>query len=975
MKKGLLVLLAISCMALTPLVSQQVKASEDIAVGQATTLEEKVLVAKNNLSLNIDLDNVVTSIVLPKTGLYKSVITWSSSNEAVATIDEANGRAVIVRPAVGQDSVKVTLTANVSITEKGVKEELNKEFVLTILPLQNETEIVEAPFSEDFNSYATGEEISEYLNWNLKSGDGVTEIVDSVPNNNVVNNNKVLKINSTKTASNINYVTSLYATGNIVFEGYVMYYGEINGVYFDLGANNAFGPSFGLTHEYFYYAQNGDRALDSSVAAPKEGVWTKFRIEVNNAVRTYSLSLYSFDGQGGLISVGRNIAYASSNRFTNQLRIRLKGGDKLGAVYFSSAVVDQTSNVPVNDSYNPNRTHGIGKIDGFQESVLYINGEEVTYDRGFEVYNRFDPSMKYTQGTDYTISSKELVLSDSVVENTYTITLLETGEVKELKQVVYKEDATSLPYIENFKGSHLAVTVDPITNIISTTGTITISGQVRRDDGKIYYALLNSSETIPTKEQIKTGDSSYVKYGSVEQTTRDISIELANLTLKQEYNLFVFVENANGSSEIYSKKNITEVINITTCEEFYDMTVNVNTYKNEFKLMNDLDFADYNWISDVSNSLKFEGTLDGQGHTISNLNITSPYRKAAIFFEITNATVKNLVFTDCSVSGLQDTALIAGFSNGGTIENIAISNTKITYNQNEGSEGYFAMIVGRLQKETTNMKNISIVNSSIDCNKYSGALTGNVNKGTNCILNVSNIYCDIKITCEGAAVGLIGRNRGTTNIDNAIVYLDVPFVKKEVAVVAGHNKEGGKLNVSNLIGKLTISEITQPTYFNNFIGSHDANTSSYTFSNVYFFKVDYSHISEDIIANNYSRTAGTVLTENSNMTQQWWEQNTFITSFETNSIWNYDAVTQRPVFAFGKVISVTADQVNALINNIKDDYSADDHYYISKALKLYASCSETEKAKVNTAKLNASKEKYDAYIQSIKNVVDSLGGN
>ena len=152
---------------------------------------------------------------------------------------------------------------------------------------------------------------------------------------------------------------------------------------------------------------------------------------------------------------------------------------------------------------------------------------------------------------------------------------------------------------------------------------------------------------------VKNNSAFFLKSGNFAQTTSDVYFEIEDLDLNNEYYLYVVAENANGYSQIYYKQQITEVINITTCEEFYDMTVNVNTYKNDFKLLNDLDFTSYNWVCDPSNTLKFQGNLDGQGYTISNLNIQSPYRKAAVFFEITNSEIKNINFDNCNIEGLQ----------------------------------------------------------------------------------------------------------------------------------------------------------------------------------------------------------------------------------------------------------------------------------------------------------------------------------
>ena len=195
------------------------------------------------------------------------------------------------------------------------------------------------------------------------------------------------------------------------------------------------------------------------------------------------------------------------------------------------------------------------------------------------------------------------------------------------------------------------------------------------------------------------------------------------------------------------------------------------------------------------------------------------------------------------------------------------------------------------------------------------------------------------------------------------------LAKKEMAVVAGHNKEGGKLNVKNLIGTIEVREVTQPTYFNNLIGSQDDSTSKYTFENVYFFEADYSHISDSITPMNNTRSAGVLLNQYDEHTEQWWEENTFITCFETNSNWVYDAKKQRPVLVFDKVISVTADMVNAHINSIKDNYSEQDHYHIYQAYQIYNKLSDSEKAKVNIDKLNTSKEKYDSFMDSIRDIL------
>ena len=400
------------------------------------------------------------------------------------------------------------------------------------------------------------------------------------------------------------------------------------------------------------------------------------------------------------------------------------------------------------------------------------------------------------------------------------------------------------------------------------------------------------------------------------------------------------------------------------------MTVNIDTYKNEFRLMNDLDFSNFDWQVDVNNTLNFKGVLNGNNHVIKNLSIQSPYRKAAVFYEIEGATIKNLRFDNPSVSGLQDTAVICGFSNGSsTIENIEINNANISYNNGEGSEGYFAIIVGRLQKDTTTMKNIKIRNSNITCNKYSGILTGNVNKNTNCVLNATNIDVQTNFTCEGAAVGLIGRNRGSANITNAIVDLTVKFAKKEMAIIAGHNKEGGKLNVKNVIGYLSVYDCTQPTYFNYFIGSQDDNTSTYEYEDVYFVQGDFSSISDSINPAPATRTCGVLLPSQEEYDKEWFEKYTFIKAFEIDTIWEFDEDLQRPVLSLDSSRKINAEYVNTIIASIKNDGTEDDHFRIYKANVLYNSLSSEEKAKVNYSVLEAANNKTNNVINDVTDII------
>ena len=152
------------------------------------------------------------------------------------------------------------------------------------------------------------------------------------------------------------------------------------------------------------------------------------------------------------------------------------------------------------------------------------------------------------------------------------------------------------------------------------------------------------------------------------------------------------------------------------------------------------------------------------------------------------------------------------------------------------------------------------------------------------------------------------------------------------------------------------------------------NTSSYTFENLYFFEVDYSHLSDSLIPTSNTRDAGVRLNPEFAISQRWWDENKFIDCFETNPIWSYDEVRNVPVFTWNKKIEVSAEMVNEHIELIKNDYSSDDHYHIYKALKLYDALSADEKAKVNYNDLLESKTKYESLIGDINDIINTLGG-
>ena len=88
------------------------------------------------------------------------------------------------------------------------------------------------------------------------------------------------------------------------------------------------------------------------------------------------------------------------------------------------------------------------------------------------------------------------------------------------------------------------------------------------------------------------------------------------------------------------------------------------------------DGSENNYTPIGNDSKSFDGTFDGQGKTISGININNntSARYQAIFGSV-QGTVKNLVVSNCSIVAYQEVGAIAGTIQGrGTIENCSVGN-------------------------------------------------------------------------------------------------------------------------------------------------------------------------------------------------------------------------------------------------------------------------------------------------------------
>ena len=124
--------------------------------------------------------------------------------------------------------------------------------------------------------------------------------------------------------------------------------------------------------------------------------------------------------------------------------------------------------------------------------------------------------------------------------------------------------------------------------------------------------------------------------------------------------------------------------------------------------MQDLNSINWTPIGRGDESYYFAGRFDGNGHTITSLNITGSKEYVGLFGSAVNATISNLALTEVNVNAYYDAdpihaAALCGYSASTTITNCSVSGTVYAKSSKTGSglAVFVGMIVGECGRTTT----------------------------------------------------------------------------------------------------------------------------------------------------------------------------------------------------------------------------------------------------------------------------------
>ncbi len=232
-----------------------------------------------------------------------------------------------------------------------------------------------------------------------------------------------------------------------------------------------------------------------------------------------------------------------------------------------------------------------------------------------------------------------------------------------------------------------------------------------------------------------------------------------------DFALFGLPRNASAE-EIANVELNDDVYIITTSEElaaFAKLVDAGNTFEGKtVKLGTDLDLASlpFNPIGHSSNGKSFNGTFDGQGHTISNMYEQSDLSAwqyegeyYGLFAYTNGATIKNVTIADAYISsGRNEAAGVVGNAVNTTFSDITISNTTlIAYNNSAG--GVAAECYG----------NCSFTNITVDEDTVIGPLWGTYDVRLGGVVGLvhagNNVtFSNITVACQLDAINDVAAN-------------------------------------------------------------------------------------------------------------------------------------------------------------------------------------------------------------------------
>ena len=336
-----------------------------------------------------------------------------------------------------------------------------------------------------------------------------------------------------------------------------------------------------------------------------------------------------------------------------------------------------------------------------------------------------------------------------------------------------------------------------IETTLTSTG-VQLVGNLSNIEGSVYALVSETNLGTVTYADIINNENAQ----SVAITTDSIvaKFDADNLNIKDEdgiqYYVYYVVANANKSNTNATVRSFSvSSKSITTNDEFYQLARNGKLSSEAeasslmiYSLKNDLDFKDYYWdITKTSTLAGFSGLFNGNGHTVSNISITTKDNEGAsidisknkkvvnVFYQLTGGTIMNLNVNEMSIKDTTSSATQVGFvgeMRGGYLHKIQLTNVSLYAYDSAGA------LVGKVSGGYNYITECQLINPIPEDyndteyvigvkNKYAAGLVANVQANSDSAVNhlyISDcaVLANIGDGLDGAGNlgGIVGRIKG-----------------------------------------------------------------------------------------------------------------------------------------------------------------------------------------------------------------------
>ncbi len=344
---------------------------------------------------------------------------------------------------------------------------------------------------------------------------------------------------------------------------------------------------------------------------------------------------------------------------------------------------------------------------------------------------------------------------------------------------------------------------DPEINQNSIKILLTMADPDNDITGTVYVYLYDSNDEYISKRSYNIDEDDILGDG--------VSVTFTSLGVEQSYYLEVTatVELDNVLIETYEFTTVG-VIHIATVEAFLEM----DSYRGaDYVLDNDLDFTGIAFVSPFGSSY-FSGTFDGQGYTLSNIDITTTksttnaannYYYIGVFGYISSsAEIHDLILDNVTIGSQTEPAVLNNFarvgflggyvaSSNAKIHDVTVSNSHAYIESNSENYVITGGLVGELKGE---LLRSTITNSSINLTTTSPQNDGKF------------------LVRMGGAVGFLEQNAVLQDVNadvdltyhlNGDSFVDEDRLKIAIGGVVGDNNA---INTSNsLINVVAVGDI------------------------------------------------------------------------------------------------------------------------------------------------------------------------